>query len=450
MIIQDEFAQSPKIPPPALFPRHAAMVENLVRRLSDPASAHGADLLVRKLDAGHCLALMRRQIDAEDFDSAWRPRFIGKGTAAGVAAPRGAGKKEVSTLLPPPIGRQLVSESYKEMFGDAEMAKRGRWHYGSIMLEVPPENPDSPAATFDRLAAAIGRQIPWSVGIEISPNGASSRGMDQLYAGFVGGFGDWNKKVRAAWTELKRRHSDGDYVAAMRLVFTTWAATERECVEHLSFLRSTLESWESCGVSNETGSPALAALCSAAGLTKRNPAPYLPGPISETARMLPMFRPASVWGAGQLVAHTTEGRPYPVAFGSSMQNFWGVLGFAPSGTGKSFTLSMMNFGILFSAGLEEIPPLVVIDVGPGSSYPLRLARSMLPEHRKHEITWMRIRNDKDHTVNPFDTQLGCDEPTEVDRDFQVAVVSTLCPTLGPEGDRFISIVIKEDYRRFGR
>lgn len=442
---QQTFSQSTKTPPPALFPRHASMVENLIQDLKADIESKGAGLMVRKLDAREACAMMRRQIDASEFDGRWRPRLIGDpGTCFGVNAPR---KGDQSALLPAPIGRQIVVQGYKEIFGDAEMAKSGPVFYGSVVMEIPPE---SGRGEFDWVARRIGRQIPWSVSFEISPNGSRSRQIDQFYSGMVGGFGDHNKKVRQAWLELKARHNNGDYVVALRAVFTTWGASEPEVVDRLSYLRSTLESWESSVVTNETGTPALAAMASAAGLTKRSPAPYMPGPIMDLARLLPMFRPASVWSSGQLLAHTREGRPYPVAFGSTLQNFWGVLGFAPSGSGKSFTLAQINYGILMSPGINELPPLVTIDVGPGSSYVLKLVKAMLPERLRSQVAWFRVRNDKEHTVNPFDTQLGCDQPTEVDRDFQVAVLTTVCPNLGSEGDKFCSQVIREAYRRFGR
>jgi intracellular multiplication protein IcmB len=441
----DDHSQNPRTPSPMLFPRHRSMIQNLVSALRGDVDANGAGLQVRELDVGEAGNLMRRQQDASNFPTTWRPRFIGdSGAVVGTASKR---KGDSANMLPPPLARQMVTERYVEKFGDAEVAKRGEWFYASLVLEIPPEKGGEP---FSDLASIIGREIPWGLSFEISPNGASFRQADQMYGGFVGGFGDTNKKIRKAWMELKRLHNSGDYVCAIRAVFTTWAKSERACVDNYSMLKSSLESWGSAVVSNDTGSPALAALCTAAGFAKRSPAPYIPGPISELAAMFPMLRPASVWKSGQLLTHTKEGRPYPVAFGSTLQNFWGTLGFAPSGYGKSFLLMMMNFGILTSAGLDEVPYVVTIDVGPSSRLVFDLYRAMLPERLRPQVASIRIRNDKKYTVNIFDTQHGCDMPTNVDLDFQVSVVSSLSPTLGQEGDRFCAMVIREAYRRFGR
>ncbi len=443
--VRAEFGQPMRTPPPLIVPRHLSMVDGLVESLSSDTRSRGAGLIVRKVDAAEALMLMRRQIDATDFDHRWRPALHGERRASyGVDAPR---REDQSHLMPPPVARQIIAQGYTEIFGDAEIAKCGRMFQASLMMEVPPE---TGRGRFGWLAARIGRTIPWTYSVEITPNGSKVRQIDQVYAGFLGGFGDHNKRVKAAWDELRALSNSGEYVVALRVTVTTWGSSEREAIDNLSYLRSSLESWESAVVSNESGEPALLAMTAAAGLTKRSPAPYMPGPLGELVHMLPLFRPASIWTHGQLSAHTRDGRPYPVAFGSTRQSFWGVLGFAPSGSGKSFTLSQINFGILTSPGIKELPPLVVIDVGPGSSYVMKLVRAMLPERLRSQVSWIRVRNDKDHTVNPFDTQLGCDMPTEVDRDFLVSVLTTVAPNLGVEGDKFCSQVILEAYRRFSR
>lgn len=442
--VDGNFGQSPRISAPALISRHLSMIENLLADLGAGVEAHGAGLLVRQLTAEEGIAFMRRQVDARGLDPSWRARLVGPSAAYGLKSKQ---KADQSAAMPIPVARQIITQGYQERLGgDAEIAQCGNLRYASLVMNVPPE---SGRGAFNWLAQRIGRRIPWSVGIEITPDGLNSRSMDKMYASFFGGLGDFNARVKSAWKFLQDTHKD-NYVCAVRFILTTWAPSDAQVVENLSFLRSAVEAWESTTVTNETGSPALAAMATAAGLTKRSPADYMPGPMIDFARMLPMFRPASVWNTGQLLTHTREGRLYPVQFGSTQQQAWGVLGFAGTGAGKSFALSMMNFGIMMSAGLTKIPPLVVVDVGPGSSYVMKLVREMLPEHRKSEVAWLRVRNDKDHTVNPFDTQPGCDYPTEIDLEFSVNVLSTICSNLGAEGNKFCEMVIREAYRRFAR
>lgn len=443
--LSDDFTQRPKAAAPALVPRHAAALENFIQDLGADMEKGGVGLLVEVLECGQALALMRRHLDASAFDSGWRPRLIGDRSAVVPGLARR--DRDASHLFPMRIGRQLVPEPLRETFGDVEYVQRGNRYYGGVVVEVPPEDGSMP---FAALAARIGRQIPYSLNIEVAPNGEKLRQADQTYAAFLGAMGENNRRVKAGWQAIKEMKRSGRYIAAVRMTFITWAKSAGDLVENVSFLRSSLEAWGSCTVTNETGNPGLLALCAASGFAKRMPAPYLPGPLEEFCRMLPAFRPASVWDAGQLVAHTKEGRPYPVGFGTTLQNYWGTLIFAPTGTGKSFLMNMINAGILLSPGIDDLPYLTIVDVGPSSRLVLDLMRALLPPRLARQIASIRVRNSEEFSVNMFDTQLGCDRPTEVDRDFQVAVVSTLCPTLGPEGERFIGQVINEAYKLMGR
>jgi len=445
MRLSDDISQRPRVPATPLIPRHTATLDQLVQDLTADVEKGGVGILAQLVDVGLGISMMRRHMDASAFDSSWRPVLLGdKRSVVPGASKR---DRDASHMTPMRLGRQMVPEPLREFFGDVEFVKRGNLCYAGVILEVPPEEGSLP---FAQLASRIGRQIPWSVNIELVPNGEKLRKADQMYAGFVGAMGEYNKRVKQGWREIKDLKNAGVYIAAMRVSFTTWAGTEQAVVENLSLLKSAIESWGSAVVTNETGAPGVLALTAAAGFSKRMPSPYIPGPMPELARMMPLFRPASVWSNGQLVAHTKEGRPYPVAFGSTQQLYWGTLIFAPTGSGKSFLMNQLNLGILLSPGLEDLPYLTVVDVGPSSRLVMDLVRSIVPADRRRQIASIRVRNSREYAVNPFDTQLGCDRPTEVDRDFQICVVATVCPGLGAEGERFIGQVINEAYKQLGR
>lgn len=445
MRIGDGFTQKPRVPAPALIPRHESALENLVIGLTMDTEKGGVGVLSEVLEVGAALSLIRRHMDASPFDASWRPRLLGdKSAVVPSVARRG---KDSSHLFPMALSRQLVSDPITEVFADVEYAKRGGIFYSGVVLEVGPEEGSLP---FEQLTSRLGKQIPWTVNIEISPNGESLRKTDKFYAAIVGAMGDHNKRVKLGWKQIQDMVAANIYVAALRVTFSTWGYSEEEVTKNVSFLKSSIESWGSACASNETGSPGLLSLCGAAGFAKRMPASYLPGPLNEFARMMPIFAPASVWENGQLVAHTKGGRPYPVALGSSLQAYWGALIFAPSGMGKSFLMNMINAGILFAPGLNELPYLTVIDVGPSSRLVMELVKSLLPERLARQIAFIRVRNSKEFCINPFDTQHGCDRPTSVDRDFQISVISTVCANLGPEGERFIGQVIDEAYKLLGR
>lgn len=444
--VDEVVVQRPKVPATGLIALHNAARRSLAKELGEELDKGGCGLLIRPLAIAPAINMMRRHLDASTFPGKWRPRLLGD-RAAAVGSSMVKRKGESTELFPMRIGRQMVPEPYKEVFGDIEMTRRGQFIYGGLVLEVGPESGSLP---FSELASRLGRQVPLSMNVELIPNGENCRKADKFYAGFMGAFSDYNKRVKAGWTHLTNLRKSGEYIAGMRVVFSTWARNERDLVDNVSFLRSSIEAWGSSVATNETGSPALLAVAASAGFSRRSPAPYLPGPLSEFARMLPCYRPASVWDDGHFVAHTKEGRPYPIAFGSSKQSYWGTLIFAPSGAGKSFLMNMINAGILLSPGVDDVPYLTVVDVGPSSTLVMDYVRSILPPEKRRQIVNLRIRNDPEFAVCPFDTQHGCDRPTQIDRDFGVSVLGTICPGLGAEGDRFLGQVLDEAYKMFGR
>ena len=384
-ILSDEFSQNPRFTSPTLLPKHESMVINLVKTLNMDLDTAGVGVLAEVMEIHEAVHIMRKHLGADDVPPDWRPRLIGDRHA-------GLDSKipnSTSQMFPIRIGRQMVRSPIREVFTDVEMCVRDGVWYASLVLDQCPE---SGSERFSLLANRIGRAIPWTVHFDISPDGMSKRKMEQFFVGFLGGFGDYNKRIKKGWSQLRQLKSDGAAIVALRAVFTTWGSNENQCVDNLALLRSSIDSWGSAVATNETASPAAAALASCAGFTTQMPAPYLPAPLGDITRMMPMFRPSSIWKDGHLVARTAEGRPYPVKFGTSQQDFWGTGIFAPTGRGKSFLMNMLNFGILFSPGQTEVPYLLVIDVGPSAKLVMDLARALLPKHLADQVVSLRIRN----------------------------------------------------------
>ena len=426
---------------PVLASRHQALVEDFVASIEHEGG--GIGLLVDTLDCAEAIYCLRRFVDGTAVPANWRPDLFGNRAPTGVDMPRDG---DLGHVMPRSIARQMFSEPMREDFSTSfEIVEREGIWYGSLKLDVCPQ--EDPAPGFTSLADKLGKQFPYAMMFEISPNGLKQKQMDQTFAGFFGGFGRHNRAVRDAWRELK---ASQDYVAALRMVATTWAKSKEELVNQISSMKMALQSWGGTTVSNESGAPANMHLATAPSLSRYVPAPYLPGPISTFARMLPTYRAASPWDQGQLLLRTGQGKPYPIAFGSPIQAFWGTLVFAPPGRGKSFLMNCLNAGLLFSPGLTDLPYIVIIDKGMSSANVIDMARAILPRERQHQAISVRLRNSIDYAINVFDTQLGLDAPTERERDFQVNIVSALCPNLGPEGVRFIGQVIDAAYRSLNR
>ena len=440
------FGQSPFVQSPILIPRHKAAVSALVQGLGASFNQDGIDLLCNVLTVEEAVCAIGAHLHATPRAN-WKPRLIGGGVPVAVNNPRAG---DHSHLMPLPVGRQLIDAKSREIFSEAELALRDGFYYASIVMEQMPTNR---VEKFSDLRAAIAgggaKSIPWVVSFSMEANGLGFNRMEQTFAGFLGGFGDYNKRIKAAYDSL-RQIDQAEPVVGMRIVFTTWAKTEQACVDNLAFLKIQVQNWGSTVVSNETGSPLLAQLASAAGFAYKSPAPYMPAPLSEACKMLPLFDSASIFQRGQVILSTLSGRPYPIEFGSSLQNFWGTGIFAPTGSGKSFFLLMLNLGFALAAGASKLNRIVNIDVGASFKLLVQLLHALLPEEERHQAVYLKVSNSPEFAVNPFDTHLGIDQPTNLDEEFLQSVLATVSPSVASAHANFLGMVIRAAYTMFGR
>lgn len=440
------FGQSPFVQSPILIPRHKAAVEALVRGLGSSFNQDGIDLLCNVLNVEEAVCAIGAHLHAAPRAD-WKPRLIGAGATTAMNNPRPG---DHSNLMPLPVGRQLIDAKSREIFSEAELVLRDGYYYASIVMEQMPTNG---VQKFSELRAAIAgggaKSIPWVVSFSMDANGLGFNRMEQTFAGFLGGFGDYNKRIKAAYDAL-RRIDQAEPVVGMRIVFTTWAKTEQACVDNLAFLKIQVQNWGSTVATNETGSPLLAQLASAAGYSYKSPAPYMPAPLSEACKMLPLFDSASIFQRGQVILSTLSGRPYPIEFGSTLQNFWGTGIFAPTGSGKSFFLLMLNLGFALAAGANKLNRIVNIDVGASFKLLVDLLHAMLPPEQRHQVVYLKVSNRPEFAVNPFDTHLGIDQPTNLDEEFLQSVLATVSPSVAKAHPNFLGMVIQAAYTLFGR
>lgn len=439
-------AQSIPVPLGALVPRHHAAVISLLEDLRRNINSGGAQLLVSAMSAYDAVASMRKHFDARPLPEGWKPRFFGDGnTRAG--GPAFATMSDDAHVTPTRLARQVVNGPIDDDFGVRELCRYGDHWFASVVLEICPDNGSEP---FAEIASRIGRQIPWRASFEINPNGMRVRQLERTLSAFLGAVGDYNKGIRRAFDNLREMQNKGTYICSLRMVLTTWSTTKEQTMLNLSNLSSAVEGWGAAGCTNETGEPGRAMLASCAGFASISPAPFLPAPIGDVARMVPFSRPASIWDRGQIIFLTLEGRAYAVDFGSALQNYWATIGFAPTGSGKSFTLNVLNSGLLLAPGATEVPPITLVDVGHSGALVMEWFKSILPEHLKEQVLAVTLRNTDEYIVNPFDTQHGFDMPIMADIDFLVAVLGTMSPGCGPEANKFFERVVRGAYARYAR
>ncbi len=90
----------------------------------------------------------------------------------------------------------------------------------------------------------------------------------------------------------------------------------------------------------------------------------------------------------------------------------------------------INLALCLSSGLQRLPLIAIIDIGPSSSGLISLIRESLPDHKKHLVAYHRLKMTKEMAINPFDTQLGARYPLPQDRAFLVNFLTLLATPVG--------------------
>ena len=83
----------------------------------------------------------------------------------------------------------------------------------------------------------------------------------------------------------------------------------------------------------------------------------------------------------------------------------------------------INLALCLQGGLNRLPRIAIIDIGPSSSGLISLIKEALPPEQRHLAAYHRLRMTPNYAINPFDTQLGCRFPTPLERSFLVNFIT---------------------------
>jgi intracellular multiplication protein IcmB len=426
-----------------LLKKHESQVMTMIGDLKSKRINIGTTLLSIR----EACDRVRRMADRELLPNERYPTLLGQPGALSQPA------LEKGILAPLALGMHILSRKVTGLIDGYEVSRIGNvWYGNSVMVKgciSPRENPRTTVfAAFITKARTVG--IPVMVGLEILPKGLRFNRMNQFFNAVLGGLGANNRQIRGSYKELKEyeeAHGSQDPVIGMRINFTTWAKDQRSCEKALLELVDAAEAWGSMDVSAELGAPDHVKVASIPEYTSTSKAPVVPAPLADALYISPLTRPSSPWDFGQLIFKTSDGVLYPVEFGSKLQKSFVTGVVAPSGSGKSFTMNRVHTCLALAAGLSTLPMITIIDVAPSAMGTLRTLRSILPKSLHSQMTFFKVINDPKNCVNMFDTQLGCG-PTQIETDFQKAVLEIVFQSLGDHRREMISDLIQAAYRYF--
>src|SRR5690606_34638642 len=185
-------------------------------------------------------------------------------------------------------------------------------------------------------------------------------------------------------------------------------------------------------VSEFSGDPLDCVFSSALGIHCAGTAPAAVAPMFEVMKLMPWQRPSSPFSHGAILLRTPDGKVWPYQTGTNVTTTWFDLVFAQPGAGKSVLINTLNFGTCLTPGLQKLPYVAIIDIGPSSSGMISLIKEALPQNRQHEAAYYRLQMAHQFAVNPFDTQLGCRYPLIDERSYLTELLTLLCTPPGHE------------------
>ncbi len=335
---------------------------------------------------------------------------------------------DLSDVVWPPIRTQIAVGDARLTKGPVVQIDDLNWA-GADMTLGPMEASPFPGL-LNRLYES---RIPFRISFLIEGGGAEGSQFRGFVATLMSVTNSLNKQIKYSLEGLQAM-ARSQPVVKLRVSFATWAprASSTLILDRLSTLMQAVESWGYTQVSDISGDPLDCIMSSAMGIHCAGTAPTAIAPMREVMKLVPWQRPSSPFAHGAILLRSPDGKSWPYQTGTNLTTTWFDLIFAQPGAGKSVLMNTLNLGTILSPGLNKLPYVAVIDIGPSSSGLVSLVKEALPAHRQNEAAYYRLQMSRQYAINPFDTQLGCRLPLMDERSYLVELLVLLATPPGHE------------------
>ena len=400
--------------------------DSFVRSVASDFDTYG--IVTDVLEVHDAVHAMRMSADPDFTSRDWKPSLPGdKMTIKEYKNSQG----DISDLTWPSLQRQILPRDAENL--DLRTCRVGDRVYASVFIDLFPKEIQAFVRLFSR---TLQTRIPWRISFHIESDGLSS--MENLRATLSSVLSVTSSQNRLIHDSIKLLNyiklNTDDAVVRLRVSAATWAPEDdkRLLRSRVSMLAKAIQSWGSCDVSEVCGDPYEGVVSSMLGVSGNSVATASIAPLSDVLFMLPLFRPASPWRHGAILFRSPDGKPWPYQPGSRQQTTWIDLFYARPGSGKSVLSNAINLAVCMASGIQRLPRISIIDIGPSSSGLISLLKDALPVDKKHLAAYHRLRMRSDYAINPFDTQLGCRYPTPQERSFLVNFLTLLATPIGSD------------------
>ena len=300
---------------------------------------------------------------------------------------------------------------------DLRTCKVGDKIYGCVFIDLFPKE----IQAFSRLfARALQSKIPWRISYMIKGGGMNKLTMKRMFSSILSFSSADNRLINDSVNLLEYLNvNTDDAICSYQVCLCTWAPNGKKALleNRVALLSRVVQGWGSCDVGEICGNPFEGFASTLPAFMQESASTTTVAPMSDILYMLPFYRPTSSWKEGALILRSPDGKVMPYQPGSPVQTTWIDLVFARPGSGKSVLSNAINLSLCLKPGLDRLPRIAVIDIGPSSSGLISLIKESLPVEKRHFVSYHRLRMTRDYSINPFDTQLGCRYPTPQERAF---------------------------------
>ena len=398
------------------------------------------------LNVHEAIKVLRTQADKNFTDDNWRATLPGDRIRPKLAK---SFTGDLADVTWPSLSKQIFPRDGYNV--NMESAILGDFAYSSVFIDMFPLE----IQQFNMLLARlIHANIPWRVSFLLESDGLSSVRMKKALSTILAFSASQNRLIANGIELLEYIElNTDDSSVKLQVSLSTWAPkNDLELLKvRSSILARSVEGWGSCDVSQICGDAFEGLLSTMPAISSSSPATATIASLSDTIKMLPMFRPTSPWDKGALLFRSPDGKVWPYQPGSPLQTTAIDLIYARPGSGKSVLSNTMNLALCLMGGLKRLPRVSIVDIGPSSSGLISLLREALPPEKRHEVAYHRIRMTEEYSINPFDTQLGFRFPSPAERAFLVNFITLLATPVGKEApydglSDMIGLVVDEAYK----
>ncbi len=400
------------------------------------------------LEVHDAVYVMRRNADPEFTDRQWRPSLPGDQITIKALE---EGKGDIADIMWPSLARQILPRDAENL--NLRTSRVGDRIYATVFIDLFPKEVQTFIRLFSRTLQA---KIPWRMSFLLESNGLGYAHIRSSIASVLTVTSSQNRLISDSLKLLSYINlNTDDAVVRLRVAAATWAPEDdrRLLRARVAMLAKAIEGWGSCDVSEVSGDPYEGVVSTMLGVSGHSVATPSIAPLSDVLYMLPLFRPSSPWQQGAILFRSPDGKPWPYHPGSSQQTTWIDLFYARPGSGKSVLSNALNLAVCLSSGIQRLPRIAIVDIGPSSSGLISLLKDALPLDKKHLVACHRLRMRTHYAINPFDTQLGCRFPTPQERSFLVNFLVLLATPVGSSKAYdgiadMVGLVLDELYKHF--